>query len=306
MVKEAQQVQPKISGEYRAIDSRYRRDVAVVNVRPKLEAAVFGLWAVIDVILMVVFVFGVLLYIVSGAFRDARMSASILDNVSASHAGVMRAAPVGLDIHDAKSSSVSSGKYDLYATVENFNPDWYVTFDYVFVYAGGVTEIYSGFLNPNETRLIAAINENLERRPSGLRLSLQNQVWHRVDGHRVESTAQYLADRANITLDLATYSKDLILGDDQIGRSTLVLTNRTAYAYWNAEFLVKLMRSTSVISLTKISVPEFMSNQTRQFEVRWFGEVPPSASVSVEPLIFYFDQGVYMNPDDENGLDVRR
>ncbi len=307
MVKEEKpQGQPQISGEYRSIDSRYRRDVAIVNARPKLVMGAFVVWALVDVLLLLVFVFGVIMYIISGSFVDARTSASILQNVMASHTGVTRAAPLGLAIDGAKSASVSSGKYDLYASVENTNDDWYTTFDYLFEYDSGTTEVYHGFANPNEKRLLTAINIPIERRPSGLRIVLQNQVWHRVDKHAILSTEQFLDERSNITVDSASYDKDVTLGEDQLGRSTIVLTNRTAYAYWNPEFLVKLMRGATVVSLTKVSVPQFMSNETRELEVRWFGEVPPSGTVGVEPLILYFDSGVYMGPDDESGQDVRR
>jgi hypothetical protein len=245
------------------------------------------------------------MYIVSGSFTDSRMAASILDNVSSSHAGVTRSAPLELDIQEAKSASVVSGKYDLHVTVENMNDDWYVTFDYLFAYDGGETETYTGFVNPNEKRVLAAINIPAERRPSGVRLVVQNQVWHRVDAHAILNTEQFLAERANITVDQASYSKDVTLGEDQLGRSTIVLTNRTAFAYWSPEFLVKLMRGSTIVSITKVSVPEFMANETRELEVRWFGEVPPSGTIGIEPMIFYFDDKVYMDPDDETGLDVR-
>lgn len=298
--------QTKLAGEYRAIDSRYRRNVAIVTAKPKLEIAALVFWGAIDIALMIVFVYGVLMYIVSGAFVDARFSASILDNVSSSHAGVVRGAPVGLDVQDPKSASVAAGKYDLFVTVENFNDDWYTTFDYVFEYDGGVTEVYHGFLNPHEKRLVAAMNVASDRRPSGVRVNFQNQVWHRVDKHAIPDPGQYISERSNITVDQATYVKDIAVGEDQFGTSTLVLTNHSAYSYWNPEFLVKLMRGSTVVSLTKVSVPQFMANETRQLEVRWFGEVPPSGTVSLEPMIFYFDQGVYMDPDGENGRDVRR
>lgn len=302
----AKEEQPKLAGEYRAIDSRYRRDVAIVTARPKLETGFFVLWAIVDAVLILAFVFGVIVYIVSGAFQDARSSATILSNVQSSHAGVARGAAVGLDVQEPRSVSVMSGKYDLYTAVENFNADWYTTFDYVFEYDGGVTEVHRGFMNPLEKRTLAAINIPLERRPSGLRFVILNQEWHRIDRHVIPNTEQYLSERTNITVDQAGYSKDVSLGEDQFARSTIVLTNRTAYSYWEPEFLVKLMRGSTIVSLTKISVPEFMASETRELEVRWFGEVPPSGTLSIEPLIFYFDEGVYMNPDDERGRDVRR
>ncbi len=306
MVKgESAGAKPVISGEYRAIDSRYRRDVAIVNARPKLETAGFVLWVAVDILLVLTFVFGVVMYIVSGSFTDARAVASIFSNVANSHAGVVRLAPTNLDLQEAKSASVVAGKYDLYASLDNPNADWYATFDYVFSYDGGVTESYSGFINPGEKKLLTAINIPFERRPSGLRISLENQVWHRVDRHVIANTQTFLAERANITVDLASYDKSVLIGEEQIGRTTLILSNRTAYAYWNPEFIVKLMRGSTVVSITKIAVPEFLAGETRPLEIRWFGEVPPSGTISVEPAIFYFDDSVYMHPDDEMGQDVR-
>lgn len=267
----------------------------------------FVFWTIVDVSLLFVLLIGVFFYLVSGAFIDVRLAASLGQNASITHALVNRVAPVGLAVGSARQISVVSGKYDFFTEIENVNDNWYATFDYSYTYTGGITETYQGFINPNETRLLPALNQTVVTRPSGLQLSIQDLVWHRVDKHVVADTAQFLAEHANITVDKATYSKDVVVGEEQFGRSTITLTNHTAYAYWSPEFLVKLTRADkSLVSLTKISVPEFQANETREVEVRWFGQVPPSGSISIEPMIFYFDPRVYMNPDDEIGPDVRR
>lgn len=301
-----EEVKTKISSEYRAIDADYRRKVAIVNARPKLARAGVIFWAGLDSLLLLIFVFGVVMYLVSGSFAESRTTAGLLANVAATHTDVIKAAPTVLQIEDAKSASVTSGKYDVFAAVRNPNSEWYATFDYVFVYEGGQTEVMSGFMNPDDYRLLSAINLPFERRPTSLRLVISNQVWHRVDRHVIADTDIFLAEHANITVEQATYTKDVTLGSEQIARSAITLSNRTAYAYWNPEFLVKLMRGSTVVSLTRISVPEFKSGETRVVEVRWLGEVPPSGTVVLEPLVFYFDPAVYMDPNDETGLDVRR
>ncbi len=298
MVKEEQ--------EYRSIESRYRRDTAILNARPKLVIGGFIFWTMLDISLLLVFVFGVMLYIVSGTFTEAIQTTSLIQNVRSIHTSVVRAAPIPLEMEGPKSASVSQGKYDLYATVQNLNANWYTTFDYVFTYAGGETEVQSGFLNPSDRRLLPAINVLAERRPTSVRLVLRHQAWHRVDKHQISSTAQFLADRANLTVDQASYGQDVTVGNDQLGRSTIVITNRSGFAYWNPEFLVKLMRGSTIISLTKVSAPKFLPSETRALEVRWFGTLPPSGTLGVESVINYFDKGVYMDPDDESGQDVRR
>lgn len=302
----AEEDKQKLTGEYRAIDSRYRRDVALLEARPKLEAAVLALWGVVDVVCVSAFVLGVVFYIVNGNFVDARQSASILNNVETARANVLRTAPVGLAVQDARAVSVTSGRYDLFVEAENPNPEWYVAFDYYFVYDGGQTGVEHGFLNPGDERFVAAINVPLERRPSGLQMVMSNYVWQRVDRHTIANTERFMAEHENITVESATYTKDLTVGSEQVATSKIVLENRTPFSYWNPAFVVKLMRGSTVVSLTKVTVPKFLANETRTVDVRWFGEVPPSGTLSVEPEIFYFDPTIYMSPGDEMGADVRR
>lgn len=302
----ALEVKSKLSGEYQAIDADYRRKVAIVEARPKLVMAGLLSWLVVDSVLILFLVFGVFLYVVSGSFSDARDSVGFLTNAYISHANTVRTAPTGLAIQEAKFTSVTSGKYDVFATVDNPNVDWFVTFDYVFIFDGGQTEPAAGFMNPSEKRLISAINIPLAQRPSGLRLVLSNVTWNRVDKHAVPDIEAFLEIRKNITVDQATYSKDIVVGSEQLGRTILTLKNRTAYSYWEPRFLVKLLRGNTVVSLTEVAVPEFKAGETRTLEIHWFGEMPPSGTIAVESEIFYFDPSVYMNPDDEIGQSVQR
>lgn len=295
----------KINAELKAIDSRYRREVAVVNARPKLELAVLVLWAVVDLVLILTFVFGVVFYISSGSFKDARQSLSLIQNVSSIHAGNSRTAPQSLEIKEAKSASLTTGKYDFFANLSNPNPDWYATFDYAFMFDGGQTAIQSDFINPNADRTIVSLNAALERRPSTSRLVISNLVWHRIDAHVIPDVETFLSDRSNITVEQANYVNDLTIGTEAVARSQITLSNRTPYSYWAPEFLVKLMRGSTVVSLTKITVPEFRAGEIRLVDVRWFGAAPPSGTIVIEPMIPYFSSDVYMNPDDETGLDVR-
>jgi hypothetical protein len=229
----------------------------------------------------------------------------LIANAGAIHAGSERVAPLALEIAEAKSVSLMSGKYDIFATLTNPNPEWYATFDYAFTFDGGETEPLRGFVNTDSERTLVYLGVDASRRPSSVRLVLTNLAWHRVDPHVIPDATLYLEERSNITVESASYATDLTIGTDQVGRSQITLENHTAYSYWAPEFIVKLMRGSTVISLTKITVPEFKAGETRQVEVRWFGEAPPSGTIVVEPAIPYFSSSVYMNPDDETGLDVR-
>ena len=289
----------RLKAEYRSIESWFQRQLAISLARPMIEQAFFIAWAILDGLLIVIFAWVVMAYLSNGSFIDARQSASVLYNVEATGRSADRGAPVPLAVGEAKVSSVEAGKYDIYAEVVNYNPDWYATFDYVFEFGGGVSERVPGFINPDETRLLAAIHTEADSRPTSVSLRLDNFVWSRVDKHTIGNVAEFLEDRNNITLDDATYSKDITVGSDELARTQLTLTNRTAYAYWEPEFLVKLMRGNTIVSLTRVTVPEFKAQETRVVDIRWLGAVPETASIAVEPVIPFFDPEAYMKPSGE-------
>jgi hypothetical protein len=207
--------------------------------------------------------------------------------------------PTPLLIDTVKTASVQSGHQDIFAEVTNYNQDWYATFDYSFSYSGGQSESYSGFINPNTTQTLSAVNLEIANRPSGLSLSLANLTWHHIDQRLIPDIAAFLDERDNITVEVPTYATDISLGKENLARASFTLTNRTAYSYWEPVFLVKLSRGSSIIALTTVSVPEFKAGESRPVEVRWFGSLPATASVAVEPLIPYFDDRIYMRPSSE-------
>lgn len=295
-----------LTPEVRAIEGKYKRDVAIVTARPRVETAFFVVWGAIDIILLLFFVLVIVMYLVSGSFVDARLTRTLVDNAPALRAANVRAAVSPLVVEDAKIIALSGGRYDIFADIENPNDAWSVTFDYHYQFGATSTEIMEGSLNPREERSFPVLNVENSSRPSGARLVIANEVWKRVDAHQIPDLDAFLREHDNFTLDTSVYANDVVIGTERVARSTLTITNRTAYAYWDPIFIVKLLRGSTVIGITQVTVPEFGAGQTRTIDVHWFGDFPATATVAVEPMINYFDRAAYMNPDSEVPLDVRR
>jgi hypothetical protein len=281
--------------EYRAIDADYRRDVAIVEARPLLWRVGLALWSLLDIVLIGFFVIVVVGYLISGAFEDARSMAGLANNVGTFHAITEAQQPSALQ---PGTSGVlgTGGKYDLFALLSNDNESWSVTFTYFFKYDGGETERQTGFLNPKETRSLTTLAVASSGSPRNPRIVLEDIAWMRVDRHAVPNITQWLDNHNTFSVSRVVYSNNIGLNGAKIGQSDFILSNKTAYGYWEPKFLVFLERGKTPLAVTEITVPRFISGESRQINVRWTDAIPASATVRIVPVINYADDSLYMKP----------
>ncbi len=280
--------------EYQAIESQYRRDVAILESRPKVEEAAYILWGMLDVILLVVFVLAVPLYIVSGNFVDVRNSAALIENAANLHAISLAQKPADLTLGSVQTLAGVPGQFDFLASVENPNANWYATFTYSFSYDGGQTEKVDGFLNPLESRPLAQLGQRITA-PGSARLVLENLAWHRVDRHAVPDITVWLADHETFPVSNVTTSS-VTLDKGALGETDFTIANTTAYSYWAPQFLVLLERGGVTISASQITLSQFLAGDSRPVSVRWFQTIPAGAAVRIVPVLNLFDPAVYMKP----------
>lgn len=290
--------------EMQKIEQDYRRNVAIVEARPKLEQVAIFAWLLLDVALIVYFFFTVVLYLVSGAFAETRSVASIGANAGVSHDAAASRVAQPLLTGDAAVLTRDTGAYDIYATVENVNTDWYAEVTYAFQDGDAVTDEASAVILPGETHYLTSLNYAAATRPSGMELVVKDVHWVRVDRHVIEDVAAFLVDHGNIVAD-STYAADVTYENDVVGRSELTLTNATPYAYYAPEFVVLLKRGGTIVGINTVTVPRFEAGSTRDVDVHWFGSIPTSSTVEVIPAINYFDEDAYMDPQGEPAADRR-
>ena len=71
--------------ELQKIEREFQRDVTITAARPKVVHFGLFVWLLVDVALVVFFFVSVVLYLVSGAFADQRLMATLDNNVAALH-----------------------------------------------------------------------------------------------------------------------------------------------------------------------------------------------------------------------------
>lgn len=284
--------------EYQAIESQYRRDVAFLENVPKVEKIAFGVWTVIDVVLLIIFIIAVPVYIVSGSFTDLRRAAELVRNSATTHSLSLAQAPEALTLGNAKTLAGSTGSYDFLADASNPNANWYVTFTYSFSFDGGQTEKIQGFLNPSESRPIAQLGVRNDLAPRNARLVVEEVAWHRVNRHAIADTGRWLTEHSAFPVS-AVATTSIVLDKGAVGETSFTVANKTAYSYWEPKFLILLERGGTTVSSSEVTIPQFLSGESRQVSTRWFQTIPTGATVRIVPILNYFDETVYMKPSGE-------
>jgi hypothetical protein len=60
-----------------------------------------------------------------------------------------------------------------------------------------------------------------------------------------------------------------------------------------------------LLGITEITAAKFKAGEKRTIDLRWFGELPQTATVTVTPRIPYFEKRAYMNPEASSVNDAR-
>lgn len=297
--------QNHLDSQFQTIEKEHRRDAAIVSARPLLIRIFFGVWMAIDAALILFFVLTVIVYVVSGSFQEIRDSASLGGNIAATHAHSENGAAEDLLVGSPRVVKISDTAVDFYVIVENPNDDWYATFDYTFTSSGGATDSMEGYVMPGEEKYVIALNEKWESRPTSAEIEMTNLVWHHVDRHDVADPEAWLADHGDFGISNATYSTDVKLAEEAVGRSTFTVKNSSPYAYWEPTFTVILERNGAIVGLHQATISRFTSGETQEVAVHWSGDVPTSATATLVPNINYFEPDVYMSPTGDRGIDAR-
>ncbi len=277
------------SAELRSIESQYRRGVAVIAIRPKLVSAGFVAWGMLDVFLLAFFFLSTVLYLVSGSFADVRLMATLDNNIKSAHAVTSSRAPAPLLVGNTTVLQRSEAT-DALVSITNQNTDWYATF-LLRSSAAGEAESTLAFINPGEERVFAMYNLNdFSARD---RLFVSDITWVRLDRHEIGDPSDWLSARNNIAIDDIRYSRDLTVGNAPVSRVTFNVQNRTGFSYWQPTFVVRVMRGSTTVAVNEVVVPQLVSGESRQVEVRFFGTLPDTATAIVEPAIFYFSPESY-------------
>lgn len=304
MAKEEQNI-PQLNQDYSTIDKELKREQLVTEAQPVIKRVFFGSWIGLDLLLVVGGIAYIFFYLFVGAGIDERRIARAGENqVSQRQISVARSAQP-LDIGPTQTVSLGSGAFDLFTRVENGNTDWSALVRYKYVYASGETRVEDAVILPDSDQILASLRQEATSRPTAARLEIIDVMWSRVNPHRVDDYEIWLADRNTFLVENAQHAATVEVDGDAIPSTTFTITNHSAFNYWEPEFIVEILRGGSTAAVNSVTIPSFLSGESRDITVRWFGNAPASGTVRVRPMINYFDEDVYMDQVGGTPSDIR-
>lgn len=291
--------------DIQGVEQEYRKKVTVVTARPRIVQAVFIAWAAWVCAMALFFLATVGWYGVQGIFEDQGYKNTLLQNSTLTQSRLLAKAPQQLVFGSVQSvSSGSEGLYDVYVEIKNPNARHAVEFSYVFTHSDGETKEKNGFLNPSETAYITAPRA-VTGRPQNPSFTIQDVSWIYLSTHDIASISAWYSERSAFSVSNVVFAGDITYANETVSRSTFLVTNRTPYSYWEPSFTVRVLRGTTVLGITEITASRFKAGEERAIDVRWFGELPQTATVAVTPRIPFFDSRAYMSPEESESNDVR-
>lgn len=295
-----------VDQEQKEFERFYQTSLLWIKLRPISKRLGLLLFFLIDTALLLVFAWSFLDYGVFDFFTDRLALSEIILHSTDLRAVSEERAAQGITEHETGTFALTDNRADFYSVVSNPNPDWFVRFTYHFLYSGGQTEPVTGFLLPGEQqKTLVQLGVPVATAPRTAQIVLEDVHWSRVDAHTISDYAAFAAQRLDFSFDEVDYRRDVDLNGTKIARSSFVLTNNSAYGYWEPMLTIVLRRNTSIVGVTTTSVPRLEPGETRTVILNWFGTSPSANSTEVEVSIDLFDSSVFMSPSGAAAVDVR-
>jgi len=202
--------------------------------------------------------------------------------------------PVDVQVLSTDILLAGEGRYDLVARLKNLNNNWAVlSFDYKFVVNGAETETQTGWMLPGEEKYITDLAVTSTQAIRSFNIDFSNITWRRITDYEEFASTRLgieIEDVEFIAPQPATEGKPSL----SISRVSFTANNRSAFSFWQVDFVVVLLRGTRVVGVNQITLDQLISGQRRPVEVSWFEQLPQVNSVIVEPHINILDPSVFM------------
>lgn len=196
----------------------------------------------------------------------------------------------------AQALPLGDGHYDLIGTVVNKNTQVRATFKYYFLINDKKFGEGTGFVFPQEERMVVSPNEKIDFIPSNITLVLEDFNWQRINLHQIPDWKAFKDSRINFAVrdKIFVGASETGLSENlDINQVSFNLVNQTPFNYRQAPFLVLLYNKDQIVSVNRYVVVDFKSQKKEAATITITGKVPPVDSIEVIPDINILDDGNY-------------
>ncbi|HNU95948.1 MAG TPA: hypothetical protein PKH95_00875 [Candidatus Magasanikbacteria bacterium] len=263
-----------------------------VQNRMLLYRLLVGFLALFSVITLIYSVLRVAWIVIVDMPRDKRMMEQMTQSQDYSQIRQLFA-PQPLLLEDTQILTSGVGKYDAWSAVINPNTKHIAYFDYYFSFNGENTEKKSGFVLPQQTKLLVAsgLNENY-----GTGLILENISFKRVDPHLFPDPLGYIEQRSLFSVSDFEFRGVLHPEGANANIIKFDLTNDSPFHYYDPMFAVEFRNGGTTVAVAEFRLERFESLQKRNLDLRNFVDNIFIDEAVIYPSINYFEKSEYFEP----------
>lgn len=234
-----------------------------------------------------------LYYFLYGRQADTELLHNLTDNQINSQAYRDLNAPKNLVVGDISVFSVQ-GKYDFLVPLENPNARHYSNFRYCLENSDGVQLLCGdSFILPGAKKYLLLLGQELEEKPSNLRLVVVNMNWQRLNAHDIPDWNSYLKNRADVQVLDNKYSLTGSGDKNPFHSLQFTVKNNTPYHFATLPIDIILWNGARIVGVNAYNLENLLSAETRSVTLSWPSGGERVNKVEIIPDVNILDQSVY-------------
>jgi hypothetical protein len=245
---------------------------------------VFILWSLLDA------------YVIS-APRERAISRIIAQNTVA-HDAFARNQPLPVQPTNVLSFDTTDGRQDFLVELNNPNPQWWADFTYQFDLNGQMTPARSGFLLPSSQRYLSEVGWKGKQRGTNPSLKITDVRWHRVDPSQVElNYPAFKGKHLQLSFTDVKYATNLQIEGKTVSQTSFTLQNDSSFGFWNTELTVVLLRVSTPVAVTKLTVQNLKPGEKRPITLNWYDNLSAITKTDIQANVNILDPQAYLPSD---------
>lgn len=276
---------------------KLNRGLWFVEHRRQMRLIFIGFLIFISSISWIYSLYGFGYYFIKGMKDDEAITRSMLTSVAVGHDFINQISPRDIDIFAPKVLKADGKKYDFLVQIKNPNDRHWATFEYHFSTNNKELGRSKSFILPGESKYLVSLANEFDFSPTNVKIVFDSFNWGRVNRHEIPDWEEYRYDRLDIAVDKKEFLPAKVSGlSEKLNLNNLKFetTNKTAYSYWNIDFVILLWNNNAVVAVNKYSLPEFATLQTRTIEMSWPGILSRIDKIDVLPELNIMKKDIYM------------
>ena len=262
-----------------------------------------GALIVISVITWSWFIYSFGHYVIKG-MKDDNTLAYELVNSDINHDATLSQKAFPLQFGSLETLKSSGNIYDFYIKVTNPNDKHLIKFSYYIKTGDVIIGQGENFIFPLDSKYILVLAEELNFRPVGAELFIEKISYERIIPRKYKDWDYFSTERLNIIVEDKVFNpaKTTILTEKlNLNELTFRVTNKTAYNYYEVNFIILLKGITDIVGVSKYTVIDFYSNDTNEINVTWPGNIGKVNDIEIIPEIDITDENNYINFEGGTG-----